>query len=145
MNDRLDKIDKLVSLLPNSEIVNENSAIIKEIKAKYKNLKDYTYKMDSKIRMGDVVRYVHLDMKKLSIFGIVVGIETENTYNKNVKTILLLNTVKHIVWRIATKKVYLFVSNGTHSSRARDVANRILMEHIDQYKALLAKEKSGIK
>lgn len=134
MEDRLNKIDKLVSHLENNEVINENSVIVQQIKKKFKYLEFYTYKMDSKIRICYAIRYVNLELNKLSIPGIVVRIDYESTYSKNIKTILLYNKMKNIYWIISPKKVYLFVSNRINSSLGRDIADKILAEHVKYYK-----------
>lgn len=110
MNDRLNKIDNLVSQLNNNETYNENSKIVKDIKKKYKELKSYTYKLESQVFINDIIRYVNLDLSKLSITGLVVKIH-RNKNNTGVKSYLLYNRFKDIYWSLNPKKVYIYVSN----------------------------------
>jgi len=133
MEDRLAKIDKLVSKLHNNEVINENSEVVKQIRDKYKNLKNYSYRMASKIRVSDSVRCVSIDLERLSMPGVVVRINYDTTYEKRVKTLLLYSIYYKIFWMVSPKRVYIFVSNGANYTRGRDIADKILVDNIDYY------------
>ena len=140
--ERLNKIKKMISYLvtDDNERINNTEKIVNKIKQKYKILKYYDYiTTDYKIKKGDIIKYIDLELKKLSVCGLVIDISYIDDYNK--KKILsyhLYNPYKKIFWYISPKKYYLFRSQKRGHINNINITDylkeNILKEHIEQYK-----------
>jgi hypothetical protein len=80
--------------------------IIHRINKKFKSTKYYRFIRTEEIETGMIIRCVDLDMKNISITGIIVNINKTN--NKNIGTLTLYNNSINIYWKINPDKYYLF-------------------------------------
>ncbi len=134
MEDRLKEIRNLIDKLniDTEEQKDTNDIVINMILKKYKVLENYNYVYENKIRTGDIIKYVNIDLKKISICGLVVDIIYNDKYNKKVIShMLLYNKYKKIIWSIAPKKYYIFKSKklGIYNKN-----NQFIRQQIDAYK-----------
>jgi hypothetical protein len=146
MENRLNKINKMISLLKTDENeINKNkNIIIDKLKKKYKILKYYDYIETQNVKLGDILKYNDLELNKLSICGLVVHIYYIDEYNKKqISRFLLFNIYKNIFWVISPKKYYLFRSekSGRFKNTFNDYLNDIILEdNINKYKQILDDE-----
>lgn len=147
MLNRLDDTKKLVGQVIMAK--NKDNEIVKQIKNKFVGTFDeYAYvEFAEKIKKGDIIRYVDLGLTKVSVPGIVIDtVYEEHILSRSLKYITLLNTKKHIYWKIIPKKVYIFRSyklgkmSKIHSNKFIDSLNfgdsliDELHRNIDDYK-----------
>ena len=134
MEDRLKEIRNLIGKLniDTDEQKDNNDIIINMILKKYKVLENYDYVYANKIKKGDIIKYVNIDLKKISVCGLVVHIAYNDEYNKKfISYILLYNKYKNIIWSIAPKKYYIFKSKkiGIYNKN-----NEFIRQQIEAYK-----------
>lgn len=136
MSNRLNDINNLVNNVKISD--NKDAQIIKEIKQKFPtDFEEYSYVVTgTKINRGDIIKYVSLDLKKVSIAGIVIQLNYEDhMLSSSLKNILLLNKNKRIFWQINPKKVYIFRSYklGKISKKNSEINNDFWRQQINSY------------
>jgi len=134
MEDRLKEIRNLIRKLniDTEEQKDTNEIVIDMILKKYKVLENYNYVNENRIKKGDIIKYVNIDLKKISVCGLVVDIVYNDDFNKKVITyILLYNKYKNIIWNIAPKKYYIFKSKkiGIYNKN-----NEFIRQQIEAYK-----------
>lgn len=106
------KIPELL-LYNNPEI---NPAIIKKIKTIYKSeLSGYKYSDKTKVKKGQIIRYISLDFDEISIPCLLR--EIEYTPKGNINNFVVSNNLTGNVWRIKPNKYYLFILSGSKMSR----------------------------
>jgi hypothetical protein len=100
---RLKNIDKVLSKYLELDIPDN---IINKINKKFKSTKYYRFIRTEELDKGMIIRYVDLEMKKISTTGIIVNIQ--NTSNKEKGVITLYNPSDIIYWKINPDKYYGF-------------------------------------
>ncbi len=93
-------IDNILKIYSNNKIEIEIENMILKINNKFKITKKYNYIKKNNIELGKTIRYVDLNLNKISTTGIVVNISDNN--------ILLFNQSNNIYWKINPDKYYLF-------------------------------------
>lgn len=90
--------------------------IIHKINKKFKSTKYYRFIRTEEIEIGIIIRCVDLNIKNISMSGIIVNINKTN--NKNIGTLTLYNNSINIYWKINPDKYYLFhLEKGTSTDR----------------------------
>ena len=100
--------------------------IIHKINKKFKSTKYYDFIRTEQIEIGMMIRYVDLELKKISTTGIIVNIIS--TSSKKIGNILLYNQTDDIYWKINPDKYYLF-----HIEKGQKKANMVIREYRDYY------------
>jgi hypothetical protein len=133
---RLKNINEIIKKSTN--INRSNDEIVEKIMKKFFDiLEEYSFKPAEKIMVGDIIKYVDLNLEKVSIYGIVMKINyNETIMDKSLKSFDLFNNITQTYWKVNPKKVYIFKSYklGEHSKRRTLKANLFLMEEIENYK-----------
>ncbi len=95
--------------------------IIHKLNRKFKSTKYCTFLRTEEIHIGMLIRYIDLDMKKISIIGMVVNIH--NNINKN-DVFVLYSSSKAIYWKINPNKYYIFGVGDRNNNAIRKFAER---------------------
>lgn len=86
---------------------NDDKYQIKEIHKMYPETKDYYYVKSNEIYSGMIIRYVDLNMEKLSVACIVLKI-TYSESGLSIRHIILKTMDNELVWKIKPNKCYIF-------------------------------------
>ena len=143
MDKRLSEINNLINNVKNvrtkQDVIPED--IKKKTIQKYPYLKSYKTITADKIKMGDVIRYLNLNLEKISIACIVVDITYVSSIdpqinNKKISKILLTNIdSKHkIFWSINPAKYYIFKNSRYKRSDKYDLFIENILNLGNNYK-----------
>ena len=140
MSDKMSEIDLILKNMNIDENQKTNPDIVNKIKDTFPILQTYTFKTANKLRPGQVIRYVDLNLNKVSIYGIILKVNYYNSFytdTPSVKSLFLLNRVKNITWHVDPTKVYIFLQNLTKESDLAKFAREYLNQHAESYKQKL--------
>lgn len=110
-NKFLDKFLSDYNALPKN-----HNEIIEIITTKFKKeLKKYTYIKDPKdLELGMYVKYVDLNIKKVSMVGRIIKLFMYD--NNSIKYVLLYDNIHESVWKIKPSKYYLYIKKPNQNS-----------------------------
>src|SRR5438132_723233 len=106
MDERLKDIENLVNAIDKSENDKKMIEITKMINEKFQELKYYKMMDPCKIRKGDIIRYLDLNLNTLSKPAIVINTKTITSYNMKcelVKSFILSSSrarANRFIWMI---------------------------------------------
>ena len=106
LDKRLNEINNLINNIQDKNKEDLDNIYTSILKKYNKLLNGYIKVSGQDIDQGEVIRYVHKNGSKLSIAGIVVGIE--RNCNDYIKSLKLWSEIKNIYWIIKPEKYYIF-------------------------------------
>lgn len=109
-----DRLAKLKARLNNVNIKNKDEEIVNEIKEKFPEIKTYLFKKSNKVFKGEIIRYVPLELDRISpscivryiTYRSINGIQTNMIKNIYVSYENMDGEVYK--WRISARKYYIF-------------------------------------
>jgi hypothetical protein len=104
---RHDKRKKDLNNILNMIEDNNDTAQVKDIHKMYPETKNYYYVKSNELYNGMIIRYIDLDMEKISIACIVLKILYSIT-GLSIKSIMLKSMDNEIIWKIKPNKCYIF-------------------------------------
>lgn len=124
---------KLVNMLDiNNDKTDRDEKYVLEMQKNFSRLKNYVFGYPENVLCGDIIAYIDLNFKKLSIPGLVVDIiYDEHLDGQSVRTLLLYSNYKKKCWKINPKKVYVFISLKTGGSNSELYLNDDVKKYLD--------------
>jgi hypothetical protein len=120
------KRERDVNIYINKIMEHDTSAqTIKTILLKFPDLKGFTYMRSEELHEGSLLRTVDLNIEKLSVPAIIVGIKKGST--GAIINITLYNNNLDSYWKILPSKYYLFTLEPSENKHVK----RLIADYID--------------
>lgn len=129
MDKRLSQINNLIDKLESNEDDEHYFQIEDEIKLKFPNLQYYSFVDPNILSLGNIIRYVNLQMNKISLPVIIIRIDRV-TYLDSYEVSTIYVKFYRRMWKINPKKHYIFLSNNVGSV----YDDNFMMNEIEKYK-----------